>query len=884
MPPKLAALLRRTLEPSFISLHYYYIGAFIIIGSILIYPVRNIRYIDALFFAAGACTQGGLNTVDINTITLWQQIVLYILPLFTNPIFIHSFTVFLRLRWFEKKIDNVNAKSKQQSRIRRTTTLNMAQEAAGHPHQKDLELGLSEKSSGNLTLLPSKSRKLSFDRIVDSPARRIPRQMSFKLPKSPSNSSGVHARTFPTSLTGDGQPPSQRDIKFADDPPADTSRPAAMGDRDIKFADMPVPKRRKSSVKPADMAKSINMMESLANTRRSSYLSDGPALVIKGPRDSNSDDESDHHGQRPSEKQTDSPAERSDETLYANTADDDAPLQRAATNVPRPKQALDMHKRSRTLEHTQQIAKSVKRTLSFDRILSEVKHDSHKLQRVMSSNYVSWQPTIGGNSVFVDLTEEQREELGGVEYRALKLLFKILTTYFVGFHVLAAIMLMAWALGTSGHDYVYKDAGTNPVWWGFFSAASAFNDLGYTLTPNSMMSFSTASYPLIIMSFFIIIGNTGFPCLLHFIIWIMYKFSPTYGRTHESLGFLLDHPRRCFTLLLPSSATWWLFGVLVGLNATDLILFCILDLRSEAVNQLPYGYRVLAGLFQAFCTRTAGFSVIDLSKVHVAVQVSYMVMMYVSVFPVAMSIRRTNVYEEQSLGVYYDPEHSDNNTPSFIATHLRKQLSFDLWFIFLGLFIISIAEGGRLRENDAGFTPFTILFEIVSAYGTVGMSLGYPTATTSFSGQFTTVSKLVIISLLYRGRHRGLPYSLDRAIMLPSEKLDKRDVLQENRIKLAQEKMAREATMSSMNNSLHPQRTTGQSSGIHPSHTFQYSGGYNDYMTNAHTLHLRDPAHSKVGEHHTEYENDEERRKAAASGFVLGGGRANPNMKSATSL
>ena len=36
--------------------------------------------------------------------------------------------------------------------------------------------------------------------------------------------------------------------------------------------------------------------------------------------------------------------------------------------------------------------------------------------------YLSYTPTVGRNSAFVDLTEEQREELGGIEYRALKTL------------------------------------------------------------------------------------------------------------------------------------------------------------------------------------------------------------------------------------------------------------------------------------------------------------------------------------------------------------------------------------------------------------------------------------------------------------------------------
>ena len=40
--------------------------------------------------------------------------------------------------------------------------------------------------------------------------------------------------------------------------------------------------------------------------------------------------------------------------------------------------------------------------------------------------YLSWQPTIGRNSAFIDLTEEQREELGGIEYRTLKTLALVL--------------------------------------------------------------------------------------------------------------------------------------------------------------------------------------------------------------------------------------------------------------------------------------------------------------------------------------------------------------------------------------------------------------------------------------------------------------------------
>lgn len=197
------------------------------------------------------------------------------------------------------------------------------------------------------------------------------------------------------------------------------------------------------------------------------------------------------------------------------------------------------------------------------------------------------------------------------------------------------------------------------------------------------------------------------------------------------------------------------------------------------VTDLSPGIRVLDGLFQAASTRTAGFGVVNLADLHPAIQVSYLIMMYISVFPIAISMRRTNVYEEKSLGIYSTTdEESDEatNEPSYIGAHLRKQLSFDLWYVFLGLFIIAIAEGGRLRDpKQPAFQMFAVLFEIVSAYGTVGLSLGYPDINASFSAEFNVISKLVIIAMQIRGRHRGLPYALDRAILLPSEYLQQNE-------------------------------------------------------------------------------------------------------------
>jgi len=160
-------------------------------------------------------------------------------------------------------------------------------------------------------------------------------------------------------------------------------------------------------------------------------------------------------------------------------------------------------------------------------------------------------------------------------------------------------VLVPWMVRSGRWGPIAEADGFNRTWWyvasfdttslvsnlcrGIFTSASAFNDLGFTLTPDSMVSFEYAVLPLLLMSFLIIIGNTGFPCMLRFIIWILSLVVPRSSGLYEEIRFLLDHPRRCFTLLFPARATWWLFWVLVILNGTDLIFFIILDVCLQSI-------------------------------------------------------------------------------------------------------------------------------------------------------------------------------------------------------------------------------------------------------------------------------------------------------------
>lgn len=251
----------------------------------------------------------------------------------------------------------------------------------------------------------------------------------------------------------------------------------------------------------------------------------------------------------------------------------------------------------------------------------------------------------------------------------------------------------------------------------FYSAQTMIDNLGFTLTPDSMISFRDAAWPMFIMSFLAFAGNTLYPCFLRLIIWIMAKFSPKNSSTQQSLNFLLQHPRRCYTLLFPSGTTWALFGIIFFLNFVDTLLIVVLDLDNPEVTALPVGPRILAAIFQAASSRHTGTATFNLAVVNPAVQFSLLVMMYIAIFPVAVAVRASNTYEERSLGMYEKASNlNEQKGSAYLVTHMQNQLSFDLWYMFLGIFCICIAESDRIMdEAEPAFAIFPVFFEVVSA-------------------------------------------------------------------------------------------------------------------------------------------------------------------------
>ncbi|KAI0085711.1 cation transport protein-domain-containing protein [Irpex rosettiformis] len=395
---------------------------------------------------------------------------------------------------------------------------------------------------------------------------------------------------------------------------------------------------------------------------------------------------------------------------------------------------------------------------------------------------------INRNSDFdtEELDDDELERLGGLEYRALDFLSWLVILYFIGVQLISIVLIAPWLSSTRAYDSVFEaqPRKVNKSWFVAFQVIGSYTGGGMSLVDAGMVPFQRAYLMIFSMIFAILAGNHGLPIFLRLIIWICTKFVEDDSPNDRMLHFLLDHPRRCFIYLFPSHVTWFLAATLAFFTIIEWVSFIVLDIGLSVTESLSAGVRVVAGFFQSFAIRASGFGIVSLSSLAPAFQFLCVIMMYIAVYPVSMSIRSTNVYEERSLGVFEVGEENEDEEPTlnestprrqrvfqYFGWHLRRQVAYDIWWLVSGIFLICIIERTKIMDDDNApwFNLFRILFELVSAFGGIGLTLGIPTENFAFSGAFGPLSKLVVIVIMVRGRHRGLPVAVDRAILLPQD-------------------------------------------------------------------------------------------------------------------
>ncbi|KAI1173604.1 TrkH-domain-containing protein [Nemania sp. FL0916] len=705
--------LRLLLPPlNFITIHWLcslIVDAYFIIVSLLASlvfwgssnPRFSISYIDSLFLVVSAMTEAGLNTVNLSQMTVWQQVLLWILIIIGSSIWVSIWTVLIRKHAFERRFEEIVEKERHRSLGRPNAVFRLPIAAQRFKFWGRGNNSWTATSSAPLPLAES----IRARHLRGRPVRPI---------SGPSDQINT--------LTVE---PEQAFV----DPERGQQLPVASEGAT----------RKKDYVEdtPPGILDAITYADKTTQGVASSSLCNGPDVMQRVP---------------------------------SNTS----------ASAPAPAAPVATYR----------------------------------------SHYCATYK-VGRNAQFHGLTSEEREKLGGTEYRALRLLSVLVPIYFVSWQFLGSIALGAWI--ATNQPQPALDNAISPWWNGIFNGVSAFNNSGMSVLDLNMIPYGSSYFVLIVMGAMILAGNTAYPIVLRLCIWSSLKvlnlisYPQDFVEWKVTLEYILKYPRRVYTHLFPRRQTLWLIFMLFVLNGTDWVAFEILNVGNANLDGIPRGSRIIDGLFQALAVRSGGFYVVSIPTLYIGLQVLYVIMMYISVYPVVITMRNSNVYEERSLGIYnssyeYDDSPSNLSLPHnhtdrkrrslgsllrrglsewhgvgavsncerddmdqsrihFISHQIRGQLSHDLWWLVLAILLIMIIETRHFLEDPVTFSVFNVIFEVVSAYGCVGISIGLPNQFYSLSGALYPGSKLVLCAVMLRGRHRGLPVALDRAVQLPGDEM-----------------------------------------------------------------------------------------------------------------
>ena len=315
--------------------------------------------------------------------------------MFCTPIFIHSSVVVVRLYWFERRFQKIvkDARNFRRSRSRTRT------EAQNDPESTAAEKGVRGRS---IVVLHDNATHAFKDKTSDLDEK---------------GDSGTASEASQANQPQQQTLPFRRDITFADELPR----------HDVNRTFVPtVPQQ----VSPEQH---IAIRENQRNPK------DKSALRIPGPRDFDQGQEPEPLDFAEDGGETAHVISSSQNRVTANGILDDnagddphtGPLHHLKLNITSFPRLTKRRSESKDMANapTEDIpphsARMRPRVGTFSSLKEWASRDNDTV-----APYLSWQPTIGRNSAFVDLTEEQREELGGVEYRSLKTLVVVLVCKF----------------------------------------------------------------------------------------------------------------------------------------------------------------------------------------------------------------------------------------------------------------------------------------------------------------------------------------------------------------------------------------------------------------------------------------------------------------------
>jgi trk system potassium uptake protein TrkH len=276
--------------------------------------------------------------------------------------------------------------------------------------------------------------------------------------------------------------------------------------------------------------------------------------------------------------------------------------------------------------------------------------------------------------------------------------------------------------GTLSLSYFFKQAGVQDWFFcGLFHAISAFCNAGFSLFSNNLEGYVYNVPVIVIIMLLIVTGGLGFIVL-------------------QDIANVLQKKKRYLT---------YHSRVVLAMTALLIIpgtVFFLLVERTRAYKDLPFGLAVIQAMFQTITPRTAGFDSIAQNLLSQPSKIITILYMFIGAAPgsIAGGIKVTTAFVVGSVMLRRPDKNGDIRFRHhrLVAETINNGIVFFLKALLLLLssaMALSIIEGLHGQDFDS------IVFEVVSAFGTVGLSLG-------LTPQLSVMGKLIIIATMFAGR------------------------------------------------------------------------------------------------------------------------------------
>ncbi|EPR76731.1 Potassium uptake protein TrkH [Leifsonia rubra CMS 76R] len=277
----------------------------------------------------------------------------------------------------------------------------------------------------------------------------------------------------------------------------------------------------------------------------------------------------------------------------------------------------------------------------------------------------------------------------------------------------AAVILFVWFMVRYG-----KGAG-EAAWLAIFHAVSAFNNAGFGLFSDSIMSFVDDPVISLTLCAAIILGGLGFPVIVQLL---------RYGGNRLK----------------------WSMNTRIVIAATPLLLvfgtlyITLIEWNNPAtLGPLNWPTKILAGFFQSVQTRTAGFNSIDIGAMSEASQFGMTALMFIGGGP-AGTAGGIKITTFAVLFFILVAEVRGDGVVNVFGKRLSRGVHRQAISVILLAGAVVAASTVALMLLS-GLPLAAVLFETVSAFGTVGLSTG-------ITAQLPPLGQLILTLLMFVGR------------------------------------------------------------------------------------------------------------------------------------